>query len=487
MVDIYRSNNPADYDDVDGIVVDESAPAPSIAGVAANVAILVGQFERGPDNELTSIGSTAALHELFGKGFSGNNELKQRKFGRLKVIRAVAAAAAKGTKTFQDSTPANSITFEALYKGAYGNGIKVTIETGTASGKKYTIEDTGTNAVLLPEIYDNIVVTGKTQAQLDAIFGASKLVKAVSVPAVAEPANATATALASGSDGTIADGDYEDAIEVAKQLKAGNILWLDSYNATKRGYLKQHVLDSPDKMVVLGMDDETEDDADAITAAGLNRDTEGRIILAFNHIEIQDGASKVWTSAASWIASILSNTSPHIDPGWTQNVKFTTAGLRVKYAMDRAKYIALKEAGIAAFEQDPDLAGSGICLVSGITTCLTATKVMILRRRMADYLTDSIALYLKNFKGAPNTAANRRDVKGAIVSWDDSQIRAGILPGDADVQSGSPRMIDTESLNTNDMIAAGFFKIIFKRRIFSSMRYIVLVAEIGESVIVTEE
>ena len=51
---IFRSTDPTTWDDVDGIIINESAPAPNVAGVAANIGILVGKTERGLD-ELTEI------------------------------------------------------------------------------------------------------------------------------------------------------------------------------------------------------------------------------------------------------------------------------------------------------------------------------------------------------------------------------------------------------------------------------------------------
>ena len=73
-----------------------------------------------------------------------------------------------------------------------------------------------------------------------------------------------------------------------------------------------------------------------------------------------------------------------------------------------------------------------------------------------------------------------------IQDFDTRLTLAGILPGEQDVKSGKPVLIDTESLNTDATIATGLFKIGYKRRIFSSMRYIVLQAEIGTNVVVTE-
>ena len=56
----------------------------------------------------------------------------------------------------------------------------------------------------------------------------------------------------------------------------------------------------------------------------------------------------------------------------------------------------------------------------------------------------------------------------------------------AEVQGGDARLIDTSSRNSDESIAEGKFFVVYKRRIYSSMRYIVLVAEIGQSVVVKE-
>lgn len=485
---IYRSNNPTEFDDVDGIIVNETAPAPRIEGVAANIAILVGQFQRGPVNELIEVSSIGELHEIYGKSdFSGNFELKNKRFGRLRIIRVLPGSAAKATVTLDDVTPADSIVLTAKYYGAYGNSLQYKVENGTTSGKKYTFRDNNSGSVLPDEVYDNVSAIGKTAQQLLEIFGNSKIMDVTppGSPAVAEPVNvSTFTALTSGAAGTAVAGDYEDAIAVAEQEGAGNVLWCDQYSDAIRLALKAHLLLAPDKIVVMANDSVNDDQSAAETEVALNRDSEGAIIYAFNPIETVINGVKQWTSPAAWVASIISNTSPHIDPAYSANVRWTTGGLRVKYPMTRANLISAKEKGIAAFE---DVQNLGIKLRSGVVTqIVNSSKQTILRRRMAYFYPDSIARFLVNYQNAPNTQANRTLVKGGIVAFDDGLIQDGIVPSDAEVLDGKARLIDTEVLNTNDSIAAGFFKILIKRRIYSSMRFIVLQVEIGESVVVTE-
>ena len=606
---IFRTNDPTQFDDIDGIIIDEQTPPPSIVGVAANIAILVGQFQRGPSELSLPMGSIGEFQEIYGKSsFSGNKQLKNKRFGRLKIIRAVASDAVKATLTVDAK-----LKFDAKYFGDYGNNIKVTVGdtagdsaavaqvenmtcpadvggnldqdgvllqddagsvafwidvddsgstipawasaadravevttittgmtanqvatqmasainadskfsapapaaaivtithtpagarasggvdgngTGQAfsfvlsiagadavnAGYKVTIEDTNPDAVLPVEIYDGLISGSLTAAT----FAGSRLVDVTILNQSSDPANQAATPLAGGDDGTIADVDYETAIAFAAQEKAGNVLFLDSYNAVRNGYLKQHVSDNPDKMcIVCGQAGDSK--AVAIADAANYRDNDGRIIYAWPYIQTSiDGALEL-TPPAAWVASVFSQTSPHIALSYTGNVGFLAGITDLEFKESRNGYISLNEAGILAFERDNDI---GFLIKNAVTThILNSEKREILRRRMADFLTDSIALFLKNYQNDVNSFGKRDEVKAAILDFDTRLVRDGILPGQQDVQGGAPLLVDTESLNTDSVVALGMFKILYKRRIFSSMRYIVLQAEIGTGVVVTE-
>jgi hypothetical protein len=476
---IYRSTDPTTFDDVDGIIINESAPPPNVQGVAANIALLIGACERGP-SEITEIGSIGEFHEIYGKSSYGvNMALKNKKFGRLKIARVIASDGVVASKAFQSSAT-DRITFYAKQgKGVYGNSIKVTIASGSTVGKKYTVEDTSANAVLPAEVYDNIEIT----AIDSTTFSGSKLITATVNSTAAEPSNAAATALAAGADGTIANSDYQTAIALAEVENTCNFIFLDSYNATRNGYLKDHAAATQDKMVlVAGLEGDSV--SAAITDAANYRDTDGRIMYCFPWVQTSIDGALVYQNPTSWAASILSQTAPHIDPAFTKNTQFLSGMTGLKLALNRTNYINLKDAGIMAFEQDADI---GFKIKSGVVTQISdSSKVTVLRRRMADYLTASAAKFLKNYQNAVNSKSNRSLVKGAMLAFIDSLERDGILPKDSDLTTGKSKLVDTESLNTNASIAAGFFKILWKQRIFSSMRYIVLQAEIGESVVVTE-
>ena len=482
---IFRSTDPTTWDDVDGIIVNESAPSPNVAGVAANIAIMVGQSERGLQ-ALTEIGSIGEFFQAFGKNdsFGMNLELKNKKFGRLRVIRVVASGAAVAEKTFTDGagSPVDIIKFKAKQgAGAYGNAITVAISAGSSSGKKYTIKDTTPGSVMSQEVYDNVTVASLASNHR---FAGSLLVDVQVLSTASEPASASATPLAGGSDGSVSDADYQAAIDLAAVEGAGNVLFLDSYNETRNGYLKQHAADTEDKMVILAGDvDDTESAAIADVASF--RDTEGRIIYGYPWVQTSIGGSLKMTSPAAWIASVISQSAPNIDPAFTKNSQFLGGITGLRRSISRAGYIQLKDAGICAFEYDSDI---GYKIKSGITTQIAdSSKVTILRRRMSDFLTNSAAKFLKNYQNAVNSKQNRTLVKGALLSFITSLENDGILPKDSEVTSGKSKLVDVDSQNTDASIAAGFFKILWRQRIYSSMRYLVLSAEIGESVVVTDQ
>lgn len=476
---IYRTNNPTEFNAVDGIVIDESAPPPSVVGVGTNVAILVGQFERGPST-LEEPGSAGNLLEQYGALLTtGRRALANKRFARLKIVRAIASDAVKGTLTVDDGTATDILKFDAKDLGLYGNSLTVLIEASSGSGKKYTFSDGNAGSIIEDEVYDGIVVT-----EIDAAtFAGSKLIDVTVLATSAEPADQVATALAAGSNGTIADTDYETAIAQAAGEGAGQILFLDAYNSTRSGYLKVHASLTQDKMVLV-TGAETDDVATAVADAANYRDTDGRIIYAYPHVQTTIAGAASFEQPCSFYASLFSQISPHVDPAYAGNAGFLAGIEKLKLTLSRADYIQLKAAGISAFEIDRSV---GPKIKSGIVTqIVNSSKVMVHRRRMADFLTDSIGIFLVNYQNGVNSKANRDEPKGAILDFVRDQEIAGVLPSDEEVQDGVAKLVDTDSLNTNSSIAAGFFKILYKQRIFSSMRYIVLQAEIGESVVVTE-
>lgn len=479
---IYMSSNPVDWGLLDGVYIDESAPPPSVTGVPTGVAICIGQFERG-SNGLQPVGSTGQLYQLYGNNltYSGQKSLQNKKFGLLKVVRVVASDAVAGSHTFLNASPSSAVIFTALWKGVYGNNITVKIEAGSIGGKKYTVHDGNANSPWPDEVYDNVSIATLISS---LAFANSNLVVPSVVSTAQEPANIAATALGSGSDGTIADTDYQTAIAKTEIAGAGNIVFLDAYNATRRGYLKTSMANTTDKMSVLaGV--AAESVATSLTNVSSCRDTDGRLIYVFPFVYTTIGGVSTLINGASFYAAMLSQIAPNIDPAYAANTQYLSGIESLELDLTRSDYISLAAGGISAFEMDADI---GPKVKSGVVTQIAnSSKIMVFRRRMADFIVQSLGKYLKNWQNAPNSERNRVSVNGAITSFNSLLENSQLVPKDSEVQTGKASIIDTKSLNTDDSIAAGYFKILYKRRIYSSMRYIVLQAEIGESVVVTEQ
>ena len=477
---IYRTNNPQEYDLVDGIVIDERAAAPDIQGVQTNVVLILGQFQRGPA-DIVNVGSTKQFYKEYGNDSSylGHISLLNKKFGTLKLRRVIAADAALASLILVDGSSDPVATLSAKNKGVYGNSIKITVDPD-APNKKITITDTDPKVQILPEIF-----LGVTALNIAEKLASSELVNVSAVDDTKSLIDLVLTPLAGGSDGTIIDTDYEAALLDSQEELVANIVMMDEYNATRNLYLKTHSSNTQDRMCIMG-GPVTETVTAVETAAALLRDTDGRLIYSYNWIETLVDGVLVYTSPASWIASIMSQTGTHVDPAYAGNTKYLSGAVRVKQKLGRAEFIRLMNAGVCSFENDAD---TGIKLKSGVTTQIAdSSKLTILRRRMADWYTNSIGIFFKLYQNDINSEEKRTAVKGAILRFDNtySQGAQKILPSDNEVKAGKALLIDVETLNDDQSIGQGKFFIKIKRRIYSSMRFIVLIAEIGETVVVTE-
>lgn len=477
---IFRSTNPLDWNQVDGIVIAEQAPPPSVQGVGTGTVILAAQFARG----LVTLNDTFGIQDIYqqyGKELSGGlSAISNKRFSKLRIVRVDATGAVLATRSFLATATPIIQFFAKQGKGAYGNGIQIKVEAGSTSGKKYTVKDTSLSAVWPQEVYDNIAVAAVTSAT----FAGSNLITATVLATSSEPDNIAFTSLASGADGTAVDGDYTAAIDKCAIEGAGNVLILDAYNSTRNAYLVAHVAATQDKMVILA-GPQVQVTSAVLTDVANYRDTDGRIVYSYPWVQTVINGAAVYQPAASWYASILSQTAPNVDPASADNISICAGITGLYYQLARADYIALMAAGVSAFEFDLDL--SGYKIKSGVVTqIVNSSKLMVFRRRMADYLTVSAGKFLKLYQNGPNAFKKRTAVKAAILGFIKQNEDVEILPKDSEVKNGKAKLVDTEVLNTDASIAAGYFKILWRQRIFSSMRFVVLQAEIGESVVVTE-
>ena len=188
--------------------------------------------------------------------------------------------------------------------------------------------------------------------------------------------------------------------------------------------------------------------------------------------------------ADGFMASILSQLPPEENPG--QLTAFTSGVNSVETSsvaqnLTIVDYTNLKAAGIAALRVDD---GTAI-FQSGVTSVdpgVFPNLKNIARRRMADFIQDTLARRLKGFGKKLSTVARRKAITSEI-----RQFMNGLLSkNNPAVQRIDGYSIDDSSGNTQTTLAQGLYRIVLKVRTLASLDSIVLETTIGESVQIDE-
>ena len=190
------------------------------------------------------------------------------------------------------------------------------------------------------------------------------------------------------------------------------------------------------------------------------------------------------TASAGWMSSVLSLLAPERNPGQASapipSVLGRTLGIQRGFttALGVKEYIALRRNGFAAPRQDRV---SGVIFQSGITTSLIAGQKNINRRRMADFIEDSLADRYTVFTKELLT----NQLKDTITSETEAFLEGLLSPNNPVAQRIDSYEVDPRSGNTPELEAKGIFVVIVRVRTLPTADFIVLQAEIGEGVVIT--
>lgn len=191
------------------------------------------------------------------------------------------------------------------------------------------------------------------------------------------------------------------------------------------------------------------------------------------------------TGADGFMMSICSQLPPEENPG--QLTTFAAGALGVEKNNPDVQnltindYIAFRAGGIAA----PRMDGGSMIFQSGVTSVNPLTQPglrNIARRRMADFIQDSLALVMKAFGKKLNTRTRRALIASTIRAF----MNQLLSPGNAAAQRIDGFTLDPVTGNTPDTLALGIYRIILNVRTLSSLDAIVLQTTVGESVDVSE-
>jgi hypothetical protein len=188
--------------------------------------------------------------------------------------------------------------------------------------------------------------------------------------------------------------------------------------------------------------------------------------------------------ADGFLASILSQLAVEEDPGQDTGLLDAVVGLESganvqNFVME--DYIAFKAAGICAPRIDEGVAiyQSGITSVDPL---VLPNRTDINRRRLADYIQDSLSRRGKAFGKKLSTQARR-----AAMVTEIRKFMADLLSKD---QPANQRIagydVDAVTGNTADLLARGLYAVIVSCKQLSSLKSIVLTTYVGTNVTVTE-
>ena len=280
MPEVFHTDNPLLYTQLDGVIVTEKNPPPTVVSAGSNNCVFIGQFERGPINETYYLSSISELQSLFGsnQAYSGNRALRLKRRSNLRVTRVTGSTSAKASNTFD----VDKLTVTAKWVGKYGNGIKITISQGTTTGTQKLVATEGD----VTETYDNIEFAGKTNEELVEIFQESGLIEVTDAHATVDPTNASDVALSGGTDVGPTATDYKTAIEASNVNVSGKVFFTDDQSAGVKANLANFVKLEQNGQCVVGPESLTTDVADAIADAKLVEDSNGRVLYCYNPVKL---------------------------------------------------------------------------------------------------------------------------------------------------------------------------------------------------------
>lgn len=201
--------------------------------------------------------------------------------------------------------------------------------------------------------------------------------------------------------------------------------------------------------------------------------------------------------ADSAASTVLSQLPPENNPGQsTQQVAtgglltfirkledgLTTAGQPTRFTL--ANYETMKANGIMGLRRDSDI--SEWIFQSGVTSVSPTafpSLVTVKRRRMADFLQDSMARIAKRFSKLPRT----EDREDALLGELDVFLSGLLSVNNPAAQRIEGYSIDAQSGNTSELASAGIFVVITDVRLLNTLDNIVLQTNIGEAVEIQEQ
>jgi len=324
---------------VEIIEVDSTPSTPS--GVSLSTIGVVGTFEKGPLNQITTIGSFPKLVEIFGgynkdlTGYKSVLAAMTQGANDFRIVRIGGATIKEASLKLKDSADSDVVEIKALTPGTWGNAVKVAVVAGSAADTFKLIVVYGTKT----EEFDDLTLANISTIKSKYITAAKE------AEAATLPKNIAATPLVGGDNGAeTQDTDYVGSVidgkrtglKLLETARVPIVLCAQQHSDTIRNALIAHAANMTVayglRIPILNFPQGTDPDAAAALMANIDSK---RGVLAYpwnEHFEMPGEFIASDGFYAGRLAALNSNQSPSnkkIEGIISQDIDFDDADIKV--------------------------------------------------------------------------------------------------------------------------------------------------------------
>jgi len=440
---------------IPGVYTEEidSGPRP-ISSISTGVIGIIGTAPKGPVDEARLVSSFAEFERIYGGIDSSNTLANDARLAfengaqAIRACRVVGSGAVKATKVLQDDASADTLELTAKGYGSDGNGLEVTVATGTTGGRvTVTVQNTGNG---MTEQYQNgCMGAGEDNYLVDMINADSEMVDAADKGSTGNPETQADTPLEGGYDGgsagageIIGQTNPNSGLKLLETLDDVNILmaaqnadasvWAEMIAQCERMLDRICILNPSTSLTPTQL------------VATLSSIESKRAVMVYPWVTVYDyatGATKDVAPAAA-MAGVLSRIDAYRSPS---NEKIESV-LGVQRALTRAEVEYLHQNRVTCISL---LTGRGFRFRNGITLSSDPKWVQICKRRELDKIEESVEEAMSWAISRPHTATLRDSIKTSVSNFLSTLVAQG------EIGSGYTVKCDSDN-NTPASIQAGY-------------------------------
>ena len=430
--------------DIPDVYTEEIRPSGApVPGVGTGTVALVGKFLKGELNKLKRVGTWDQFVAEYGGLVVGSAAYDayfvfKNLAPALVVCRVQGTQASKTIKDQQTPTPANKLTLKALVDGEFANydagppkvGIEAVVDEGTITNTfslvlNYYYAEKGEQATYT-ESWDNLALDPTSARYFPTIINAtSALVLAIDendegIIAANLPDPGTYT-LTGGAEPDYTGSTSPEGVDVLEKDSDINVVIADTDDSVVRSLLIDHCTAQADRICVLNTPQYME--VDDLKEIGDALDTDRAIIPGPWRVAY-DPAMRVSRSfrPAPFRAGLIARLDPYLSP--SNNLEYGV--LDIEMTLSRADLVSLQNSKISPTYR---WATRGIRVRNGLNCSSDANLSQVYRRRMADFIIESIQIACGWAVSLPITPQKKDSVLASITNWFRTLQNAGWIEG----------------------------------------------------------